>query len=198
MNTEQKIEAILFALGEPVTLHELIGLIKENEDTIKEGIEALKTSLSNRGVMLVESHHGYTLGTHPEASNMLDTIRKDELGKELSKSSLETLAIILYYNGATRSDIDFIRGVNSNFILRNLVMRGLIERTEYAQDSRKSFYVPTLDLMTHLGVSTIAELPDFASIHKMFVERNTHMVSTANSVNEVPSSEPEEVTPDTR
>jgi len=179
MTIEQKIEAILFALGEPVTLHELVGLTKENKESIEEGIAALKTSLENRGVLLVESHQGYTLGTHPEASDMLDTIRKNELGKELSKASLETLAIILYYNGATRSDIDFIRGVNSNFILRNLIMRGLIERTEYAEDSRKSFYVPTLDLMTHLGVSTISELPDFAAIHKLFVERNTAAMNTA-------------------
>ncbi len=181
MTTEQKIESILFALGEPVTLHELIGLTQEPEEAVCKGIEDLKASLQNRGVVLIESHQGYTLGSHADAGPMLDTIRKNELGKELSKSSLETLAIILYYNGATRSDIDFIRGVNSNFILRNLVMRGLIERTEYAEDSRKSFYVPTLDLMTHLGVSTISELPDFQSIHKLFVDRNTQALTATRS-----------------
>lgn len=190
MTTEQKIEAILFALGEPVTLHELVGLTKDTKETIEAGIAALKESLINRGLVLVESHHGYTLATHPDASDMLDTIRKDELGKDLSKASLETLAIILYYNGATRSDIDFIRGVNSNFILRNLVMRGLIERTEYAEDSRKSFYVPTIDLMTHLGISTIADMPDFESIHKMFVERNVTLAPQPEQT--------EEVTPDTQ
>ena len=189
MNIEQKIEAILFALGEPVTLHELVGLTKEGKEKIEEGIAALRTSLENRGIVLIESHQGYTLGSHPEASSMLDTIRKDELGKDLSKASLETLSIILYYNGATRSDIDFIRGVNSNFILRNLVMRGLIERTEYAEDSRKSFYVPTLDLMNHLGVSKISDLPDFESIHKMFVERNVAMQKGTEPVAE--SSEAE-------
>lgn len=181
MTIEQKIEAVLFALGEPVTVKELASLTQETTEAVTAGIESLRATLRDRGVVLVEAHNGYTLGTTAEASSMLDTIRKNELGKELSKSSLETLAIILYYNGATRSDIDFIRGVNSNFILRNLVMRGLIERTEYAEDSRKSFYVPTLDLMTHLGVSTISELPDFASIHKMFVERNTQLMTTATA-----------------
>ena len=106
MTIAQKIESILFALGEPVTLHELIGLTKENKEAIEEGIQALRQSLEGRGIILVESHEGYLLGSHPEAAPILESIRKDELGKELSKASLETLAIILYHNGASRSDID--------------------------------------------------------------------------------------------
>lgn len=184
MTTEQKLEAILFALGEPITVSELVKLAGLSKEEVATGLQNLRESLSGRGVQLIESHQGYTLGTHPEASPLLDSIRKDELGKELSKASLETLAIILYYNGATRSDIDFIRGVNSNFILRNLVMRGLIERTEYAEDSRKSFYVPTLDLMNHLGVTTISELPDYESIHKMFIERNVGTLTTTPETTE--------------
>ncbi len=176
MTIEQQLEAILFALGEPLTVAQLVTLTKASADEVTAGLTQLKEALAPRGIQLVQSHQGYTLGTHPDASPLLDTIRKDELGKDLSKASLETLAIILYYNGATRSDIDFIRGVNSNFILRNLVMRGLIERTEYAEDSRKSFYVPTVDLMNHLGITSIADLPDYESIHKMFTERNTALL----------------------
>ena len=172
MNLEQKIEAILFALGEPVTLHELIGLTKEDEGAVHDAVEALRASTANRGIILIETTSGYALGTHPDVTPILDSIRKEELGKELSKASLETLAIILYYNGAARSDIDFIRGVNSTFILRNLMMRGLIERKEHPEDSRKSFFVPTIDLQTHLGLAQLSDLPDFTEIHSMFVNRN--------------------------
>ena len=178
MTLEQQLEAILFALGEPLSVAQLANLTKTEAAQVEAALATLKEQLSGRGIQLVQSHQGYTFGTHPDASPLLDTIRKDELGKDLSKASLETLAIILYYNGATRSDIDFIRGVNSNFILRNLVMRGLIERTEYAEDSRKSFYVPTVDLMNHLGITSITDLPDYASIHTLFVERNTALLKT--------------------
>ena len=191
MTIAQKIESILFALGEPVTLHELIGLTKENKEAIEEGIQALRQSLEGRGIILVESHEGYLLGSHPEAAPILESIRKDELGKELSKASLETLAIILYHNGASRSDIDFIRGVNSTFIFRNLVMRGLIERTEHPGDNRKALYVPTLDLQTHLGLGTISDLPDFETLHSQFVQR-TLPQTEAGPVVESPSQQQSE------
>jgi segregation and condensation protein B len=178
MTVEHKIEAILFALGEPVTLKELANLVHEDEMAVSKGLEALHQTLLGRGIVLVESHQGFALGTNPEATELLDAIRKDELGKELSKSSLETLAIILYYDGATRSDIDFIRGVNSNFILRNLVMRGLIERREHNDDSRKAFYVPTIDLLTHLGIAQASDLPEYQEVHKMFMNRQAIITPT--------------------
>ena len=189
MITAQKIEAILFALGEPVTTHELIGLTKETPEAVAAAIQELREALKDRGIVLVESNEGYTFGTHPEAASILDGIRKDELGKELSKASLETLAIIMYQNGATRSDIDFIRGVNSTFILRNLVMRGLIERTEHPDDSRKTLFVPTLDVLTFMGVSSTEALPEFESIHHMLVEKNAAPVSVPDTQAESPVTE---------
>ena len=173
MTIEQKIESILFALGEPLSIKQLSDLTGESKDVIVEAITRLRESLAGRGIILVESHEGFTLGTHPDATEMLNVIRKDELGKELSKASLETLAIILYHNGASRSDIDYIRGVNSTFILRNLVLRGLIERTEHPDDSRKALYVPSLDLLTHMGISTVVDLPDYESVSAMFRNRST-------------------------
>jgi segregation and condensation protein B len=88
-------------------------------------------------------------------------MRKDELSKELSKATLETLSIIIYKQGSTRAEIDYIRGVNSSFILRNLLIRGLIQKESHPTDSRKYFYKPTFELLGFLGIQKLEELPDY-------------------------------------
>ena len=84
--------------------------------------------------------------------------------KLLKKASLETLSIILYKNTASRAEIDYIRGVNSSFILRNLLVRGLIEIEAKRGEDRNYVYKPSLNLLEHLGVKSLEELPDFASV----------------------------------
>ena len=68
---------------------------------------------------------------------ILKSIVNSEFDSELSKASLETLSIIIYKNTASRAEIDYIRGVNSSFILRNLLVRGLIEREAQRGEDRK-------------------------------------------------------------
>jgi segregation and condensation protein B len=77
--------------------------------------------------------------------------------KDLGKAGLETLSIVLYKGPISRADIDYVRGVNSAFILRNLSVRGLITK----EDNK---YKPTLDLISHLGIKHIDELPDKETI----------------------------------
>ncbi|KKT20352.1 MAG: Chromosome segregation and condensation protein, ScpB [Parcubacteria group bacterium GW2011_GWB1_43_8] len=80
--------------------------------------------------------------------------------------SLEHLSeqLIIYKNTASRAEIDYIRGVNSSFILRNLLVRGLIEREVKRGEDRSYVYKPSLSLLEHLGVKSLEELPDFVSI----------------------------------
>lgn len=172
MNTENKIEALLFALGEPLTQKQIATHLDLSIDEVREGLENLQHKYTTSGIVLIETSGVYTLGTHPDLAVFFDTLRKNELGGELSKASLETLTIILYKNGATRSEIDYIRGVNSTFILRNLTLRGLIEKREYTNDSRKIFYVPTVDTLAYMGVTRVEDLPDFENLSKILSEKN--------------------------
>ena len=111
------------------------------------------------------------LGTNPEFGSMLEEMRKEELSKELSKASLETIAVILYKEGATRADIDYIRGVNSSFILRNLLIRGLVEKITDPADSRRYLYKPSFDLLSYLGLSKLSLLPEFENM-KIILDKN--------------------------
>ena len=82
----------------------------------------------------------------------------------MSKASLETLSIVLYKNGVTRALIDYIRGVNSSFTLRALLIRGLIEKIPDPKDNRRYIYKPTFDLLSFMGINKIEELPDYDTI----------------------------------
>ncbi|MES2416133.1 MAG: SMC-Scp complex subunit ScpB [Patescibacteria group bacterium] len=165
MNLEQKLEAILFFKGESISIKKLASILEVSEEEIKEALQNLKTNLENRGIILLEKENEVMLGTHPEMAGLIENLQKEELNKELSKSSLETLSIVLYKNGVSRSEIDYIRGVNSSFILRALSVRGLIEKSVDPKDTRKNIYKPTFELLSFMGVRNVEELPDYATVN---------------------------------
>jgi segregation and condensation protein B len=161
MDTEQKIEAILFFKGESMSRKKLSDFLGVGSIEINESIEKLKENLKSRGIVLQEKENEITLGTAPELSELIQKLQKEELNKELSKASLETLSIILYKNGVGRALIDYIRGVNSSFTLRALSIRGLIEKSVDPEDSRRFIYKPTFELLSFMGVKSVEELPDY-------------------------------------
>ncbi len=163
-NLENKIESILFFKGEPITLKKLSDILEVSIEEIKESLLSLSKNLENRGIVLVENQEQVYLGVSKENSSLIEKIQKEDLNRDLSKASLETLSIILYKNGATRQEIDFIRGVNSSFSLRILSIRGLIEKTQSKEDTRKFIYKPTFDLLSYLGISKIEDMPGFSDL----------------------------------
>lgn len=165
MELEKKIEAILFFKGEPVSRKKLSEILGVGQVEINEGIEKLKENLQNRGVALIENGDDITLGTAPELSKLIEDLQKEELSRELSKAALETLSIVLYKDGVSRAEIDYIRGVNSSFTLRALSVRGLIEKTTDPKDNRRFIYKPSFDLLSYMGVKSTAELPDWEEVN---------------------------------
>jgi len=164
METEKKIEAILFWKGESMSRKKLSEVLEVEEMEINEAVEKLKENLKNRGVVLLEKENEIMLGTAPELSSLIEDLQKEELNKDLSKASLETLSIILYKNGVSRAEIDYIRGVNSSFTLRALSIRGLVEKTTDVKDSRKYIYKPSFELLSFMGVKSVEELPDYSEV----------------------------------
>lgn len=166
MNLEAKIEAVLFWKGEPMSRKKLGDILKVREGEINEAILNLKVALQNRGIALIEKEDEVMLGTAPELSELIENLQKEELNKDLSKAALETLSIVLYKNGASRSEIDYIRGVNSSFTLRALSVRGLVEKVVDTKDSRRFMYKPTFELLSYIGVKSVEELPEYGGVNK--------------------------------
>ena len=166
MTLEQKIEALLFYKNEPMEIKKIAKLLSAGEKEVRESLQNLAKSFQNRGICLVMTGDEAGLATAPEMSGLMDKIAKDEMGSEIGRAGLETLAIVLYNGPVSRREVDFIRGVNSTFILRNLCIRGLIEREQDTKDQRVFKYKGSLSLLTHLGIKSTAELPEFESFKK--------------------------------
>lgn len=156
-----KIEGLLFYKGEDLSVKKISELLNVSVEEIEEALKKLEQTLLDRGLVLLRKDENVTLAVNSELGSLIESIHKDEITKELTKSSLETLSIILYKNGATRGEIDYIRGVNSSFILRNLLVRGLIEKIVDPKDSRRFIYRPTFDSLSFMGITSINDLPNY-------------------------------------
>lgn len=169
MKLDSQIEAILFYRAEPVAKKELIKLTDSNLTQLEEALTNLKERLNNSGLCLLEFNDQLELGTAPEASELIEQMVKEELSRDLGKAGLETLTLIVYQGPISRPEIDQVRGVNSSFILRNLMIRGLVERVTDNKDARRFLYQPTLELLRHLGIEKIDDLPEYEAVQNELI-----------------------------
>ena len=166
MALEKIIESVLFFLGEPVAVSRLCRITDKKENEVKEALSLLKNNLKDRGLALLEKDGEVFLATSQESSEILKKLQKEELEGELTKAAGEVLSIVIYKNPVTRAEIDYIRGVNSSFVLRNLAVRGLVERVACPHDRRMYQYRPSFDLLRCLGIENFANLPDYQELSK--------------------------------
>ncbi len=159
------IEALLFALGKPLSRSELARALETNEG-LEDALALLAEQHSSRGIVLVDDGTMVELRTSPEVAPILERIRRDEQNRDIGKAGLETLSAVLYRGPLTRSEIDFIRGVNSSQILRTLTMRGLLRRVTNPKDERSFLYEATTDLLGQLGVAHARELPEYTQVQQ--------------------------------
>ncbi|MEK7208529.1 MAG: SMC-Scp complex subunit ScpB [Patescibacteria group bacterium] len=163
-NLHVSIEALLFWRGEAMSLSELCRALKASSSKVKEALTELRERLRGRGVALVAAGDSFALATAPEAHELIERMRKEELSRDLGRAALETLSIVLYKGEAARRDIEHVRGVNSTAILRSLLIRGLIERRQSETDERMFLYRPTVELFALLGIARAEELPECAVV----------------------------------
>ncbi len=167
-----KIEAILFWKGEPVKKSRLAELAGADMEATEKALAELEKNLEGRGLQLIFTGEEVLLGTAAFTGPLIEHLVKEELIKDLGKAGLETLAIVLYRGPVSRRDIEYIRGVNCSYILRNLLIRGLVERVEKKEkQQRGAFYEPTTALLGYLGVSRASDLPEYAKMQEEIAER---------------------------
>jgi len=187
MNTQQrKIESLLFYRNEPVRYSWLAKKLGLTEGEIKQLVHAMLSFYENRGIALVCTEEAVALMTSESSSELLQEITKSGEERELSKQALETLAIILYRGRITKSEIDYIRGVNSVFILRNLLIRGLVSKKQNLLDKRAPFYIPTHDLFSFLGITSSEELPERNEVFKKLEQLENDFIEEQNEIKKEP------------
>ncbi len=182
-----KLETLLFAMGEPKRLSHLAKTLDIDSGTLSEALEVLdaRYQLPESGLMIIRLGEKIQLASKGENAPVIERLRESELHEHLSRATLETLAIVAYRAPVTRADIDAIRGVNSNFTLRQLLIRGLIDREGNPSDARGYIYSPTFDFLKSLGLQKISDLPEYDTLSQddrlksLFEEK---MLSTEDEV----------------
>ncbi len=157
------IEGLLFYKSAPQKKKVVLKLFDISETELAEAILILKERLQSGAVRLIETTDELQLMTAPELAPIIEAMRKNELKADIGKAGAETLAIILYQEPVSRAEIDRIRGVNSSFILRNLQIRGLVERASNQSGSGYRYTISSA-LLAHLGLTNKHEIPDFAKV----------------------------------
>lgn len=157
------LEALLFVHGEPLAFKKISAILKIPAEEMEQLIAALKESLesSGRGLALVGNQNSVQLVTKPALAPIIQDFVKQELTEDLTPASLEALSLIAYLGPLPRARLDYLRGVNSSFILRNLMMRGLVERDPDPARPAVMLYRATIDLWKHLGVDGQDRLPEY-------------------------------------
>lgn len=159
MTLDVKIEGLLFYKAAPQSKAKLLKLFDVTADEFETALQQLRIRLESGAVRVSETDTDIQLVTAPELSDFIESQRKSDLTGDIGKAGAETLAIVLYKEPISRVEIDRIRGVNSAFILRNLMTRGLVIRESITGHGYQFRISPAL--LQHLGVTHKHELPRF-------------------------------------
>ena len=176
--TMTSLEAVLFAAAAPVSYNRLSEVMGLKVGLIHEMCQALSNDYEKRGagIRMQFLDAQVQLTTAPEASPAVETFLGLEATQKLSRAALETLTIVAYRQPVSRPAIDVIRGVNSEYILRGLLTRGLIEEIGRADTpGRPILYGTTQDFLLYFGLSSLNDLPPYAPLVPEENEKDTDM-----------------------
>jgi len=155
MKLETHLEALLFLHSEPISATKIAKLLDIKKEEVKAIVENLKKRLDQgSGLTLVSDGQSWQLVTRQEFAPLVEQITKKELSEELTPATLETLAIIAYKGPISRVKIEHLRGINSVFTLRKLLMRGLVIY-------EKDLYRVSFDLLKKTGLTDLNQLPEY-------------------------------------
>jgi segregation and condensation protein B len=158
-----KLEALLFVAAEPVATAQLATALDVSASVVERGLNELDASLASRGLRLQRHAGRVQLTTAPQLAELIERFLGLEATSHLSRAALETLAIIAYQQPVTRPQIDAIRGVNSDSMMKSLLSKNLILESGRADGpGRPILYSTTPEFLQHFGLNSILEMPPLA------------------------------------
>ncbi len=159
-----KIESLLFVSNKPLSLKQLVKFTIAKETDVQAALQELSTRRQDTGVVLLSAADGYQLATNSANSELVKDFLNADLRESLTEATVEVLAIISYRQPISKAEIESIRGVNSQYSIRALLMRGLIEKIPNPNDARGSLYQITTEFLQQMGITSVADLPDFEEL----------------------------------
>ncbi len=189
-NLKSVIEALLFASEKPLTIEQAKKVLDDLEpNEIRRLLEELKSDYeqSNRGIRIVEVAGGFQMNTATNFAPFLKKFFKVRHVERLSKPALETLAIIAYKQPLTKQEIEWLRNVNVDGVMKSLVDKNLIRITGRKKAPGRPFVFGTSkQFLEYFGLKSLEELPK--------MEDFSAMVETQDKIEAIPENETGKIT----
>ncbi len=183
---ENVIEALIFASDEPLTVRTIRGLVEQanNDETnpqkIEINAEVIRTLIAKlnkqyerlkKPYRIIQVAGGYVFSTKEDFSSWIGKLEKEKAKRKLSTTAVETLAIIAYKQPIAKNEIEFIRGVNADYIMKTLLEKNLIRITGRANTpGRPLLYGTTDEFLKHFGLNELSDLPKPREIEELIGE----------------------------
>lgn len=182
------LESLLFMAGDPLTVGNLKNILQVNENEISRAVHELADEYRSRdsGLLVAEVAGGVQMITNPSSAPWIKKLLTSVLPAKLSRQSLETLAIVAYKQPITKAEVESIRGVNSDGVMRTLLERRLVRilgRKEVP--GRPLMYGTSREFLQYFGLKDLSELPTL----KEFEDLERSGSETALEPQAVPSAE---------
>lgn len=166
METKSLIEGLLFISGKPMSTAKLAEILKKEKKEVAAAADELMKQYNepDKGIHIQKAGTSYQMATSPLATHIIKDFIKSEQTGELTKPSLETLTIIAYQGPITKAELEKIRGVNCGLIIRNLLIKGLVEARE-DREKMATVYNITFDFLKFLGLDRVDDLPEYEKLN---------------------------------
>ena len=190
LDLKNKIEALIFLSKEPLSIDELTKYFKLEKQQIEEAVDELKEYKKNTGINLKTDKEILSFVTNPSCGEEIKNFFHPEMKiKKLSKSTMETLAIIAYKGPVTKGEIEVIRGVSAEKAISNLLEKNLI----YISGKKKSIGTPNIynvteDFYSYLNIDKEENLPGYEEFRKI------NLLTQKSAVSEDEPEVPEVIT----
>ncbi len=183
---QSTIESILFVAGKPLSAKQIAKILEKEVSEVETALNALAGARKESGVIVMNSSDVWQLTTNSKNSTAVKNFLNADLRERLTDATVETLAIIAYRQPISRSEIEAIRGVNCQYSIRHLLIRGLIEKVPNPRDSRQALYQTTVEFLQHMGLQSTKDLPEFESLVAKI------QLPEAPEISEAPQEQPQQ------
>lgn len=158
------LEALLFVASKPMRAKDFAKILEVDEALVKQALMSLVEGKKDAGIILLDNNGQYQLASNSRYSSQVKNLLNAELREKLTDATVEVLAIVAYRQPISKAELEAIRGVNSQYSLRALLMRGLVEKTPNPHDARSFLYQTTTEFLMHLGLTSVSNLPEFEKL----------------------------------
>jgi len=161
---KKALECMLFVTPQPLSVQHVAKCLNIDELEVEKAIHELRLDMADRGLQIVRVAGGYQMCTRPEYADYISALLKP-VRTRLSRAALETVAIIAYRQPITQPEIDVVRGVNSDGVIKTLLERNLIRQVGRRDTvGRPILYGTTEEFLNYFGLNDLSELPELGDI----------------------------------